>query len=65
MNTPPLGDETAGLENSTSVDCSDVTAIARLTLYVKNNNIAYLIGTLVFWQIGAMDKALEFGSGLC
>ncbi len=65
MGQIPLGDETTGLENSTSVDCSDVTAIARLTLHVKNNNIAYLIGTLVFWQIGAMDKALEYASGLC
>ena len=65
MNTPPLGDETTGLENSTSVDCSDVTAIARLSIHVKKNNIAYLVGTLVAYQIGILDKAFSYGSGLC
>ena len=63
--TPPLGDETTGLENPTSVDCSDVTAIARLSIHVKKNNIAYIIGTLVMYQIGVLDKAFQFGSGLC
>jgi len=48
-----------------SVDCSDVTAIARLSIHVKKNNIAYLIGTLVAYQIGILDKAFSYGTGLC
>jgi hypothetical protein len=63
--TPPLGDETKDSLTSASVDCSDVTAIARLSIHVKKNNIAYMVGTLVAYQIGALDKAIAFGSGLC
>ena len=65
MTQIPLGDETTGLNNSTSVDCSDVTAIARLSIHVKKNNIAYLVGTLVAYQIGILDKAFTYTSGLC
>ncbi len=61
----PKGDESEVDTSSATDVCGELTTVARLTLHVKNNNIAYLIGTLVFWQIGAMDKALEFGSGLC
>jgi len=63
--TPPLGDETKDSLTSASVDCSDVTAIARLSIHVKKNNIAYLIGTLVAYQIGILDKAFSYGTGLC
>ncbi len=63
--TPPLGDETKDSLTSASVDCSDVTAIARLSIHVKKNNIAYLIATLVLYQIGLLDKAVTFGTGLC
>jgi len=61
----PKGDESdSGTSSATDV-CGDVTTVARLSLHVKNNNIAYLIGTLVAYQIGILDKAFEFGSGLC
>ena len=62
---PPLGDETKDSLTSASVDCSDVTAIARLSIHVKKNNIAYLVGTLVAYQIGILDKAFTYTSGLC
>ncbi len=61
----PLGDETKDSLTFASVDCSDVTAIARLSIHVKKNNIAYLVGTLVAYQIGLLDKAVTFGTGLC
>ncbi len=60
-----LGDETTGLENPSSVDVSDVTAVARLSLHVKQNNIAYLIATAVMYQIGVLDKIFAYGTGLC
>ena len=59
------GDETDAATSSATVDCSDITAIARLTLHVKENNIAYLVGMLIAYQIGIMDKVFTFGSGLC
>jgi len=59
------GDESdAGTSSATDV-CGELTTVARLSLHVKNNNIAYLIGTLVAYQLGLLDKAFELGSGLC
>ncbi len=65
MTIPNMGDETKDSLNSASVDCSDVTAIARLTLHVKENNIAYLVGMLVMYQLGILDKVFTYGSGVC
>jgi len=60
------GDESTGADTSAASDvCGELTTVARLSLHVKNNNIAYLIGTLVAYQLGLLDKALELGSGLC
>jgi hypothetical protein len=46
-------------------DSGDVTALARLSLHVKENNIAYLIATLVAYQMGILDKLVTYGSGMC
>ncbi len=46
-------------------DSGDVTALARLSLHVKENNIAYLIATLVAYQMGILDKIFTYGSGMC
>ncbi len=46
-------------------DSGDVTALARLSLHVKENNVAYLIATLVAYQMGILDKILTYGSGMC
>ena len=61
----PKGDETDAATSSATVDCSDITAVARLTLHVKENNIAYLVGMLIAYQIGILDKVFSYGSGLC
>ena len=59
------GDESdAGTSSATDV-CGELTTVARLSLHVKNNNIAYLVGMLIAYQIGIMDKVFTFGSGLC
>ncbi len=46
-------------------DSGDVTALARLLLHVKENNVAYLIATLVAYQMGILDKVFTYGSGMC
>ncbi len=46
-------------------DSGDVTALARLSLHVKENNVAYLIATLVAYQMGILDKIFTYGSGMC
>ncbi len=46
-------------------DSGDVTALARLSLHVKENNVAYFIATLVAYQMGILDKIFTYGSGMC
>jgi mevalonate pyrophosphate decarboxylase len=60
------GDETnLPATSSASVECSDVTTIARLSLHVKENHLAYLVGVLVAHQMGLLDKFFEYGVGVC
>lgn len=61
INTPQ-GDETIP---SATVDCGDVTAIARLTLHAQKNSLAYLVGVLVAHQMGILDKIFQIGTGMC
>ena len=61
----PKGDETDAATSSATVDCGDITAIARLTLHAKENSLAYLVGVLIVHQMGILDKVLAYGSGLC
>lgn len=59
------GDETDAATSSATVDCGDVTTIARLTLHVRENHLAYLVGVLIAHQVGILDKVLAYGSGMC
>lgn len=55
-------------ESSTSTTPSatdDVIGLARLLQHAKDNNIAYLIGMLVAFQMGILDKVWTYGSGVC
>ncbi len=61
----PQGDETLAATTSASVDCSDVTTIARLSLHVRENHLAYLVGVLIAHQTGILDKVFVYGSGMC
>jgi hypothetical protein len=63
--TPPLGDEAKDSLTSASVDCSDVTTVARLTLHARENSLAYLVAVLVMHQLGILDKVFSYGTGLC
>ncbi len=60
--------DTQGLvegSSATSSDLVDASTLARLSIHIKQNNIAYLIGTLVAYQMGILDKAFAYGSGVC
>ena len=52
-------------ELTTPAAASDVTGLARLLLHVKENNIPYMLAVLVAYQIGILDKAWTYGSGMC
>lgn len=41
---------------------------ARLAMFIehmKQNNISYMIGTFVAWQMGLLDSVITYGSGIC
>ena len=33
--------------------------------HIKNNRIEYLIVSLLMYSVGALDKAIEYGTGIC
>ena len=33
--------------------------------HIRNNRIEYLVVTLMAYSIGALDKAIAYGTGLC
>lgn len=43
----------------------DVATGARLMIHLKENNIQYLLGTLIFYSMGGFTKVSDYGSGLC
>ncbi len=44
---------------------SDVATGARLMIHLKENNIQYLLATLIFYSMGGFTKVTDYGSGLC
>lgn len=44
---------------------ADMTRAATLMQHVKENNIAYLIGILISYQMGLLDQVVTYGSGVC
>lgn len=61
----PKGDETGAGPSSATVDCGDITTIARLSIHIKENHIAYLVGVLIAHQTGILDKVFAYGIGMC
>lgn len=39
--------------------------VANCINHVRNNRIEYLIVTLLAYSVGALDKAITYGTGLC
>lgn len=39
--------------------------LARLLLHLKDNNVSWMIGLLVAYQIGVLDKFVDYTTGLC
>lgn len=39
--------------------------MAMFIQHIRQNNISYMIGTFVLWQMGALDKVITYGSGIC
>ena len=39
--------------------------IASCVNHIRNNRIEYLVISLLAYSVGAMDKAIEYGAGIC
>ena len=49
-----------------SLDSASTSSTSlRLLLHLKDNQIQYMIGVLVMYQIGLLDKAWAYGAGMC
>jgi hypothetical protein len=55
--------ETEALELSS--DCAEMTRSAQMARHVKENNIAYLIGIFICYNMGILDKVFAYGAGIC
>ena len=44
---------------------AEITKGASLILHIKENNIAYLLGVLISYQMGILDQVLAHGAGIC
>ena len=36
-----------------------------LVEHMKQNNLSYMVGTFVAWQMGLLDSVITYGSGIC
>lgn len=40
----------------------------RMALFIEHmrqNNLSYIVGTFVAWQMGLLDSVVTYGSGIC
>lgn len=51
--------------STTSTTTDELIGLARLVQHAKDNNIAYLVGMLVAYQMGILEKLMTYGSGIC
>jgi hypothetical protein len=58
-----MSPETTPLQQT--VDSDTLAGGARLWIHIKDNQVQYLLGLLLLHTVGAFDKIVEHGSGIC
>ena len=58
MTTP----DTASAAADAAMDTARAVSIIE---HVKENNIAYLLGVLISYQMGLLDQVVTYGTGVC
>ncbi len=53
------------LIDSSLESASTSSTSLRLLLHLKDNQIQYMIGILVAYQVGLLDKLYSYGAGVC
>jgi len=59
------GDTTPDIIDSSLDSASTSSTSLRLLLHLKDNQIQYMIGVLVAYQVGLLDKLYTYGAGVC
>ncbi len=59
------GDTTTDIIDSSLDSASTSSTSLRLLLHLKDNQIQYMIGVLVAYQVGLLDKLYTYGAGMC
>ncbi len=59
--TPGQGEDTSASPSTSD----DIVGLARLLLHARENNVAYMIGTLVAYQMGLLNFIFEYGVVMC
>ena len=44
---------------------AEQTSLAKLLVQLRENNVTILLGILVCYQIGILDKVATYGAGMC
>lgn len=39
--------------------------LAAIVEHMRTNNLSYIVGTFVAWQMGLLDSVITYGSGIC
>ena len=56
-------------EGETDMTAADVAmkgfTIANCMNHIRNNRIEYLVLSLLAYSVGALDKAIDYGTGIC
>ena len=54
------------MQETTAVEVAKTgLTVASCMNHIRNNRIEYLIVTMLMYSIGALDKAIEYGTGIC
>ena len=53
-------------DTATAVESlTDATRAATMLEHVKENNVSYLLGSLIAYQLGLLDQLFVYTSGMC
>ena len=56
-------------EGETEMNTGDAVikglTIANCLNHIRNNRIEYLVLSLLAYSVGALDKAIDYGTGIC
>lgn len=51
---------------SAAGECAgDSVKLIKMVEHIKQNNVAYLLGVLITYQLGILDSVISYASGIC